>query len=243
MTTRLAWIVIGMAATAGGASAAKADFLTQTSTVSLATTDFNQTLTYDKFDPSLGTLLSVRLAFAGTIASTFVFFAGPTPTVVTADVAGTIAIGPTAGSTTSILATIDNDATRSLPANGSDSFAQTAIGSAGFSSTDPTDLALFTGPGTLTVPLAVTATSLVSTDTGNGGGLVRTKAGGDFTIRYEYRAVPEPSSVALMGLGALAATAWLGRRRPWSRRASRGDRAPASLTNRFAGRIEAGDRD
>jgi len=67
--------------------------------------------------------------------------------------------------------------------------------------TDPAQLALFTGPGTIGLPAHANAGSTFVTNTGNGSGTVMTFAGVTANLQYSYAAVPEPSSMALLGLG------------------------------------------
>jgi hypothetical protein len=77
--------------------------------------------------------------------------------------------------------------------------------------TDPTSLALFSGTGALALPISATASSSFDSTSGNGGGGVSTKASAQVTVTYRWhntapegQLVPEPSSLALWGLGGLA---------------------------------------
>jgi len=76
--------------------------------------------------------------------------------------------------------------------------------------TDPNILAAFTGKGSLTIPVYATATSSFTSLSGNGAGTSEMLAMA--TVRVVYYYVPEPSSLALFGLGALG-LAWAGRGR------------------------------
>jgi hypothetical protein len=62
-------------------------------------------------------------------------------------------------------------------------------------------LAGFIGTGMVDLPLTATAYSSFFTDSGNGGGVVLTRATATITIQYLYAAVPEPSSAILATLG------------------------------------------
>jgi hypothetical protein len=73
-------------------------------------------------------------------------------------------------------------------------------GSKSLTITDPGQLSLFTGTGTVGLPAFATAGSFFSTTSGNGSGSILTFAGLTVTLSYTY-VVPEPSSVALLGLG------------------------------------------
>ncbi|GAC1450166.1 MAG: hypothetical protein NVSMB9_34440 [Isosphaeraceae bacterium] len=72
--------------------------------------------------------------------------------------------------------------------------------------TAPADLKLFTGPGSITLPVSAKAFSQFGS--GNGFGAVTTFGKADVTVSYEYHSkipagelVPEPASVLLWGLG------------------------------------------
>jgi len=62
-------------------------------------------------------------------------------------------------------------------------------------------LAGFIGTSKVDLPLTATAFSSFFTDSGNGGGVVLTKATATITIQYLYAAVPEPSSAILASIG------------------------------------------
>lgn len=72
--------------------------------------------------------------------------------------------------------------------------------------TDPMDFAQFMGAGT--VPVAIFATAGFSASGTTDSRLVVSNlaASGMATISYEYKVVPAPSAMALMGLGGLVAT-------------------------------------
>jgi hypothetical protein len=59
----------------------------------------------------------------------------------------------------------------------------------------------FVGTGKVGLPVTATAFSSYFSSSGNGGGAVITKANAVVTIQYSFEAVPEPSSVLLLGLG------------------------------------------
>jgi len=68
---------------------------------------------------------------------------------------------------------------------------------------DKSTLDLFSGKGTLSLPVYATATSGYTNSAGNGAGGSRTSAAAALSVTYYYYFVPEPSSLALTGLGAL----------------------------------------
>jgi len=65
--------------------------------------------------------------------------------------------------------------------------------------TDPSRLALFLGTGTIGLPAMATGGATFVNTSGNGSGRIETFAGVTVSLSYTY--VPEPSSVALLGLG------------------------------------------
>jgi hypothetical protein len=67
--------------------------------------------------------------------------------------------------------------------------------------TDSTSLTQFKGTGTISLPVVATATSTFTTSSGNGFGASVTDAKAVITVVYRYALVPEPSSLALAGLG------------------------------------------
>ena len=72
--------------------------------------------------------------------------------------------------------------------------------------TDPADFAQFLGAGTVPVDIFATAGFSASGTTDSRLVVSDLAASGRATITYEYKIVPAPASVALMGLGGLVAT-------------------------------------
>jgi len=68
--------------------------------------------------------------------------------------------------------------------------------------TDPGQLALFTGSGTVGLPVFANGGTFFSTTSGNGTGSIITYATVTVALSYTY-VVPEPSSMALLGLGGV----------------------------------------
>jgi hypothetical protein len=80
--------------------------------------------------------------------------------------------------------------------------------------TAPQDLALFTGTGNLSLPVAAQAFSKFTTSSGNGTAWVTTLGSASATVTYEYHArtpapevVPEPATVILWSIGGIAIAA------------------------------------
>ncbi|MDR3638164.1 MAG: choice-of-anchor E domain-containing protein [Isosphaeraceae bacterium] len=197
---------------------ARAD-VTAPQTVSIGATDtnfgpgtaLNDPMVFNQFNPSLGTLTSVSVSVSYDFihTSTITFY---TPgTIGTSATENTISVtlpnGQTIASGTApdySSSTKFDPSTMSL--NKSITLApKTDMGSLGpVSLTSSTDLALFTGSGTISIPVLASSLAGQSTNNANCGARVTTEAGAKVTISYTYTphpAVPEPSSVVLLGLG------------------------------------------
>lgn len=77
--------------------------------------------------------------------------------------------------------------------------------------TAPSDLSLFTGSGTVKLPVVANAFSTFHTSSGNGTGWVTTYGSADATVTYKYHervpapeVVPEPATVLLWGVSGIA---------------------------------------
>lgn len=85
--------------------------------------------------------------------------------------------------------------------------------------TAPADLALFSGNGTIALPVAGSAWARITSSSGNGYGDISTRGTADVTVTYDYhdripapQQVPEPASMALWGLGGAVVVLRLRRR-------------------------------
>lgn len=201
-------ILLGMAAwhTSGPASA-RAEFTPlQVRSVSMRDTNWSmptpELVPFQKFDPSTGDLKSVLLTVnfdsTSNIDMTFV-----TPSAITVWATAALSLlrpdGSTLFSASPIFVnglTVPSSTPQSL------SFPKTTSGTSGtIVLTDPADLALFTGPGTISLPLITIARSGFSTTSGNGFGEARTQVSAVVTLQFEV--VPEPSALVLFGLGGI----------------------------------------
>ena len=194
---------------------ARAD-VTPPQTISISPTDtnfgpgtaVNDPLVFNKFNPALGTLtsVSVTVSYDFTHTSTVTFF---TPgTIGTAAVQNVISVQrpdgtgiASATATDYSQSTTFNPATMKLnqpitlsPVTSSGSIGPLLL-------TTSADLSLFTGTGTISLPVVASSLASMPTNNGNGAAAVTTQADAKVTISYTYTAVPEPSSAVLLGLG------------------------------------------
>lgn len=209
--------LFGLAAFGLFSAMARADVTPpQTVTISPTDTNFgpgtavNDPMVFNQFNPALGTLNSVLLTFSYDFyhQSTVTFFAPGT--IVTSAVQNSITVQRPGGGDIAVGATSDysqsttfNPATMTLgqPVTLSPVTISGSIGP--ISLTTPSDLALFTGTGTVAIPVLASSLAVLPTNNGNGAAAVTTQADAKVTISYSYTAVPEPSSVVLMGLGGI----------------------------------------
>jgi hypothetical protein len=90
--------------------------------------------------------------------------------------------------------------------------------------TSPTSLAMFTGTGSVVLPVAASAYATITSNTGNGQGRITTTGEADVTVTYTYTTtaaaenLPEPASLIAWSLGGAAVV--LLRQRAQRRRAA-----------------------
>lgn len=168
------------------------------------------TMTFNKFDATPGD--GSRLTGV-VITMNYQFLSNIALNVITASSNSITSWGsmlltrPDGTSLVEVKPTILNTATFNVTANdilpdGTHEFYPGAIvhGSLSVMLTDPADLALFSGPGTITLPVGSSATSNFGASSGNADSDVRTISSVSIIVTYLY--VPEPSAFALTGLGA-----------------------------------------
>lgn len=179
-------------------------------------------MSFQKFNPSLGTLTGIQFSLTGDVnGSAQVESLDGSPSTVTSTLAASITLTRPDLSTLVValptLSSIDNlsafdgiiDFGGTSGASHSGSSFLTAfsgiLSGAG-------DLALFTGPGSIVLPISATGASTAS-GAGNLLTLFSTQAGANASVTYTYNSsvVPEPSTTGLIGLG-FAAIGMLGRK-------------------------------
>lgn len=199
---------VASALTLGTVSAADAATVLYTSNVQATqTTNYATSLGLQKFNPALGTLQSVKVTLFGNLSGSLRFesFDASPSTIVTNLSASltltrpdnsTLIVTIPAFSQTFNVAAFDG----TFDWGGTSGFTSAAINASSSNAvvlTGATDLALFTGLGSLNSPLRAQGTSS-ATGSGNLVTQFTTKAGGYATVEYTFAAVPEPASWALM---------------------------------------------
>jgi hypothetical protein len=187
-------------------------------------TNWNNFIGVQQFNPSLGTLTSVQITLNadvnGTIGveNTSNSSSAPVTSQLSANISLKnpsntliVSIAPSSSIFNDNLAVYDgainfsgpSGATHTATANQSNSAVLTSL----------SDLGLFTGTGSVSLPISAIATSYAN-DGGNLVASIQTAAGASASVTYTYTpgsAVPEPSSLGLMGLG-FSAVGLLGRK-------------------------------
>jgi hypothetical protein len=212
-----------LAALALPGAPAKAEFIVVGTSTPIPTslTEVNAPLTFARFDPSLGMLLSVRIMYSTNLDTQLTVTNGAaTPSSGNARTEVTTTLQTPGANIPGGLQTdriFPSPAyAYSLPSGGSvTSPLFTASASADETYNTAAILAEFTGPGSI----ALTFSTLTQTLLANTGGVTSTSqvthASATGTVIYEYLPipVPEPSSWALMGIGGAAVFgAWARRR-------------------------------
>jgi len=172
----------------------------------------NQTLSFNQFDSSLGTLTKVTLDI---IAYESVNMTAENDSAVAGNISITLSGNVTgSGGGLSVLALISNTegpvavgATDSVPQSGPDFY---DFGTVQGSDTDsdfipPGSLVPFIGLGTINIDVAGTAAWSFSGVTAATLRVSDQQAWGDATITYEYTNVPEPGTIAMMVMGGFSA--------------------------------------
>jgi len=201
-------ITLLTALTIASIGCANAGFITSTDTFGLATTNWNNNLTLNQFDASLGTLTSIDFSFSGQVDSTFKLESlDAAPATVTANAAGSLLFGGPISTTLNISG---SNSTNLSAFDGTIDFAGTSgIDLGTVTGTDFGSLSLvsgfapYIGLGTFDINVGATGNSTAS-GAGNLITQIGTQALATITVRYNYNTpstVPEPTFLALLGMG------------------------------------------
>jgi hypothetical protein len=194
--------------------------------IPLTDTDFMQDLTFNLFNPLLGTLNEICFTLEGEISSQLTDTnLAPSQNTVTFTLDALIKLlRPDASEITNVPLALMVSVLLEPMGEMGDTFS-TMIGLVNPSMvTSPppaSDLALFTAPGTIDLTVMASALGSIEDTAGNEEGSILTQAAATVTLEYKYDpvaqgpVVPEPSSVVLLGVGAagLVAVRWSRKRR------------------------------
>ncbi len=217
-------VLLGLA-TLAFARPASADY---TSTIATFGTNLNQLSTqflvkstpFSLFDSSLGTLTSVTVVVSesSTVSSSVVNQSGTTANGYTVYSTNVITVTGLDGVNAS--ATLQsNTVTGTIAVNSMVSNLGAVTSTTSSGAINATDISKYIGTGTATMDVGGVTTT-TGTNTGGGDNTFLSFGGsgmvnGTITIYYQYNAVPEPASVAMltMGLGAVAFASRVRRRK------------------------------
>lgn len=200
-------LVLGLAAV--GAQAASIQY---SASLPLATTNWSGSISIPKFNPSLGTLNSIQFSLDGHVEGSAGFESkDASPATVTMDLQSMLRLRRPNNTvlvlTIPVASTSDNvtawDGVDDYAgASGKTYAALSGDSSDSFTSSSLSDKNLFTGAGSILLP--VTANG-ASTGSGAGNLLLQfsTLASSSATVTYDYT-VPEPATMCLLAVGGLA---------------------------------------
>lgn len=183
--------------------------------IALSSTNWTDSISVPQFDPGLGTLTQIDFSLSGHVEGSAKFESlDASPATVDMALKATITLQRPDLSSLVTVIPVANTSDNVAAFDGTMDFGgvsgKTYTGLSGddvlaFSSPPPlADLALFTGLGSINLPVSATGTSIGS----GAGNLITqflTSASAEASVTYHYDPVPEPASLALLAAGGLMA--------------------------------------
>jgi hypothetical protein len=181
------------------------------------TTDWVSSLAFQQFNPALGTLTAVEVDLHGSFDSTITVTntsADPSSGTARTDVQFTAQDGGLNLAPTPQIDLLSGTYAYSLPGGGNVTSPLISTStSSGSTYTAAPILAEFTGVGTFALGASTFTQTVLSNTGGNTTASQVTSAALTGSVTYFYTPVPEPSTVALLGLGMASVLAFARRRR------------------------------
>ena len=210
----IVFVILYLAVVAPGQAEVISGPFVTTTPISATLTDWNSSLAFPQFDSSLGSLISVQLDLSGSISTVLeVTNTGESASTGNAKMEVQLSVQDS-GSNFSVpqldllspaFAFTDLQPTQSVTSG-----TLTKSGSSSDVYTSAAVLAEFTGTGSVVLPASTYSETWITYNGGNACAEQETYAELTGSVTYRYAAVPEPSTLALLGVcgfGLLAA-AW-----------------------------------
>lgn len=197
------------------ASSARADTISYSDSISLQSTNWTKSLTFDKFDTTLGTLNSITFTLDGYVLGTGkAENMDATDADITLDLEAMLKLKRPSGTliveSLPLFESIDHVAAFDGVADflGADTIIHSGVSASDSEAVtliSSSDKALFSIAGSGTIALPVTASGISSASgPGNVSEQFGTQASANVSVVYDYTPLPEPMTLSLLALGSLA---------------------------------------